>query len=89
MKKKKRTPILIYYIIALVVIILINAVLIPKLREPEIVKIEYNEFIEMIEEGKISKVEIDERKIRIEPKEQKASENFTTKQEDQTYPTTP
>lgn len=71
MKKKKRTPILIYYIIALVVIILINAVLIPKLREPEIVKIEYNEFIEMIEEGKISKVEIDERKIRIEPKEQK------------------
>jgi cell division protease FtsH len=71
MKKKKRTPILIYYIIALVVIILINAVLIPKLREPEIVKIEYNEFIEMIEEGKISKVEIDERKIRIVPKEQK------------------
>lgn len=71
MKNKKRTPILIYYIIAFVVIILINAVLIPKLREPEIVKIEYNEFIEMLNEGKISKVEIDERKIRIEPKEQK------------------
>ncbi|NLN05256.1 MAG: ATP-dependent zinc metalloprotease FtsH [Clostridiaceae bacterium] len=71
MKKMKRTPILIYYIIAVVVIVLINAVLIPKLREPEIVKIEYNEFIEMIQEGKISKVEIDERRIRIEPKEQK------------------
>ena len=66
---KKKIPVFTYYLIILVVVFLISMVLVPMMNRPVIKEISYSEFIEMVETDKISKVEITNNVITIEPKD--------------------
>ena len=77
MKKveKPKKPILFYYVIALVVLILLNTFLFPNLLNKHKVKsVDYGTFLTMVEEKKVSKVELDGDTI-----------TFTDKEEDPNY----
>jgi len=65
-RNKGRNPkksMLIYYAIALIILVILNWILLPGLfnKQPKAVK--YNQFIEMLENGQIKSIEIDETRI--------------------------
>ncbi len=68
MKDKKKRSIIFYYVAALIIILLLNLVVFPKFMEPTVKEIEYSEFLRMLEDGEIAKVEIEGTQITIEPK---------------------
>ncbi len=67
-KKHPNRPLMIYYVIALVVVMLLNALLFPRIERYSIKQVEYSEFLEMLKEGELEKVEINERQIAFTPK---------------------
>lgn len=66
---KPRLPVFIYYIIILVAVFLIWRLLMPGANKPVIKEISYKSFIDMVENGEVEKVEIDNTTITIVPKE--------------------
>ena len=68
--KHSKKPLIVYYIVALVVVMLLNALLFPQIQRYSVKQVEYSEFLQMLEEGKIAEVQINETQIAFEPKEQ-------------------
>ena len=67
MKEKKRIPIIIYYIIIVLAIVIFSSVILPKMTEPTYKEITYKEFIDMLNNGEIEKVELTNQQINIKP----------------------
>ena len=55
---KPQRPVIYYYLIALVVLLLLNFALVPWLSEKSIEETSYSEFLDELEAGNITKVEI-------------------------------
>lgn len=68
-KKNPNKPLIIYYIIALVVVMLLNALLFPQIERYSVRKVQYSEFIEMLENGEIKSVQINDTTIAFTPVE--------------------
>ena len=69
-KKDSRKPLIVYYIISLVVVMLLNTMLFPQIERQSVKEVEYSEFLTMLEEGKIEKVDIENTRIAFTPVEQ-------------------
>ena len=69
-KKDNRKPLILYYVISLVVVLLLNALLFPQIQRYSVKQVAYSEFLQMLDEGKIKSVEIDETQIAFTPTEQ-------------------
>jgi len=61
--KKPKKPMLFYYAVALIILIILNMTILPNIfnRKPE--EVSYNKFIDMLENGQVESVELDENKI--------------------------
>ena len=57
--KNDRKPIAFYYAIVLLVLLLLNFLLIPQINSAKVQDTTYGHFIEMLEDGKVSQVEVD------------------------------
>ena len=57
---KKKTPLIIYYFIALIAILVINFVIVPMATSVSVEEVGYGDFIEMLDNGKISEVEVNQ-----------------------------
>ena len=69
-KKNSKKPLIIYYVIMLVVVMLLNTMLFPQIERYSVKEVEYSEFLTMLEEGKIEKVDIENTRIAFTPVEQ-------------------
>ncbi|MEE3380678.1 MAG: ATP-dependent zinc metalloprotease FtsH [Succiniclasticum sp.] len=58
-----RRPLIFYYILAFVVIMLLNAYVFPTMFKPQVENIPYSTFLQMVDEGKFSKVEISDKRL--------------------------
>ena len=65
--KNPNRPLIIYYIIALVVVMLLNALLFPQIERYSVQKVQYSEFLKMLEDGEIQSVQIEENQIAFTP----------------------
>lgn len=69
MKKKNKKPkrprkqLLYYYGIALIIIILLNTFVLPKMLGQKLIEVDYNSFLNMLENGEVENVQIDEDRI--------------------------
>lgn len=63
--KKPKKPILYYYIIAMIVVVLLNAFVFPRMMRGKEEQIDYGQFLEMVESGKVEVVEIKDNDIYI------------------------
>ena len=52
-----------YYMLALAILLLLNTVIIPMFFSPKVQEISYSSFLQMVDEGKVDKVEITNNKI--------------------------
>ena len=59
-KIPKRSPYLYYAIAALVVMMLLNVFVMPKVNNAQITQVDYSTFLQMIDDGKVDAVELDE-----------------------------
>ena len=76
-KKDNRKPLILYYVISLVVVLLLNALLFPQIQRYSVKQVAYSEFLQMLDEGKIKSVEIDETQIAFTPTEQEEDGKVT------------
>lgn len=61
--KKPQKPMIYYYAMTLLFILLLNTVILPTFFSPKVNEISYGNFLQMVDEGRISKVEITDNKI--------------------------
>lgn len=54
-----------YYILALAILLLLNTVIIPMFFSPKVQEISYGSFLQMVDDGKVAKVEITNNKIAV------------------------
>ena len=59
-QKPPKKPLIFYYLIALLVLFLLNALVFPSLMSPKVVEVPYNEFLNMIDEGQVKQVALEE-----------------------------
>ena len=59
-QKPPKKPLIFYYIIAMVVVMLLNALLFPSVMEPQVYEVSSNQFEDMIDNGQVSLVALDE-----------------------------
>ena len=76
-KKDSRKPLIVYYVISLVVVLLLNTLLFPQIERYSVKQVEYSEFLQMLEDGNIRSVEIDQTTISFKPAEQEDDEKAT------------
>lgn len=62
-KNKRPRPLIYYYLVAMAVIMLLNTVILPRFVNPQVHQVNYNNFIQLVEDGKISKVQISDKEI--------------------------
>ena len=60
---KKPRSLFYYYGLALLIILVINTVIMPTFVNPKVKDVSYNSFIKMVDEGKVSKVEITDKRL--------------------------
>lgn len=58
-EKSPKRPIIYYYLIALFVILILNIFVLPIIQNQSITEVDYGTFLEQVEKGKVTKVEID------------------------------
>ena len=63
--KSPKKPLLYYYTIVLILLLVFNFVAMPWISEHQIKEVDYNTFIEMVDKGQVSAVEIQEQNNRI------------------------
>ena len=61
--KKPQRPMIYYYAMTLLFILLLNTVILPTFFSPKVNEISYGTFLQMVDEGRVSKVEITDNKI--------------------------
>lgn len=59
----KKRPLTYYYILMLVLILVFNSVIMPMFFNPKMKEVSYNNFLQMVDEGKVSKVEITDKRL--------------------------
>ena len=74
----KKRPLMYYYMMALLIIMLINTVIMPTFFNPKVHDVSYNSFMQMVDEGKLSKVEITDKRIAALGKDEQAKEIYVT-----------
>ena len=60
-----KKPLIFYYIAAMLAVFLLNFLAVPWLAQHQIKEVDYNTFVEMVEQGQVGKVEIQEQDNRI------------------------
>ena len=61
--KSPKKPVLMYYVIIFLLVILFNSVVMPAWREQQVKEVDYSTFMNLTDEKKIDKVEVDENQI--------------------------
>ena len=74
----KKRPLMYYYVMALLIILLINTVIMPTFFSPKVHDVSYNSFMQMVDEGKLSKVEITDKRIAALGKGEQEKEIYVT-----------
>ena len=64
-----KKPLIYYYLIAMVVLMLLNALVFPMINQVQVTEVGYNEFLQMIDEKKISEVSMDDSQITFTTKD--------------------
>ena len=59
-QKPSKKPLIYYYILAMIVLLLLNALLFPSLLQKQVVEVPYNQFLDMVDEGKVKEVALDD-----------------------------
>ena len=59
----KKRPLTYYYMLMLVLILVFNSVIMPMFFNPKMKVVSYNNFLQMVDEGKVSKVEITDKRL--------------------------
>lgn len=59
----KKRPLTYYYMLMLVLILVFNSVIMPMFFNPKMKEVSYNNFLQMVDEGKVSKVEITDKHL--------------------------
>lgn len=59
----KKRPLTYYYMLMLVLILVFNSVIMPMFFNPKMKEVSYNNFLHMVDEGKVSKVEITDKRL--------------------------
>ena len=59
----KNRPLTYYYMLMLVLILVFNSVIMPMFFNPKMKEVSYNNFLQMVDEGKVSKVEITDKRL--------------------------
>ena len=59
----KKRPLTSYYMLMLVLILVFNSVIMPMFFNPKMKEVSYNNFLQMVDEGKVSKVEITDKRL--------------------------
>lgn len=77
-QEKKQKPMLYYYVMTLLIILLINTVIVPTFFSPKVNEISYGSFLQMVDEGKVSKVEITDTKIAALSKDEGDAKIYVT-----------
>ena len=72
--QKPKKPLIFYYLIALAVLFLLNFLLVPTISGRNVKEVDYGTFLNMVEERKVSTVELDGDSIYFTDKE--ASPNY-------------
>ncbi len=77
-QEKKQKPMLYYYVMTLLIILLINTVIVPTFFSPKVNEISYGSFLQMVDEGKVSKIEITDTKIAALSKDEGDAKIYVT-----------
>ena len=59
-QKPSKKPLIFYYMVALLVLMLLNALLFPSMLSRQVTEVPYNEFLDMVDAGAVTKVALDE-----------------------------
>ena len=59
----KKRPLTYYYMLMLVLILVFNSVIMPMFFNPKMKEVSYNNFLQLVDEGKVSKVEITDKRL--------------------------
>lgn len=59
----KKRPLTYYYMLMLILILVFNSVIMPMFFNPKMKEVSYNNFLQMVDEGKVSKVEITDKRL--------------------------
>ena len=59
-EKKPQKRIMYFYGVMLLAMLLVNVLLVPYLSGRQVVEVSYNQFVDMLSEGKVDRAEIDE-----------------------------
>ena len=62
-KKTPKKPLIFYYSIILIVVMLLNALVFPSMLDRSVTQVGYNEFLEWVDEGRVSEVAMEENQI--------------------------
>ena len=68
-KKTPKKPLIYYYLVAILIIYLFNSVIAPMYFSPKVKEISYGNFLQKVDEGQVSKVEITSNKIAVVAKD--------------------
>lgn len=65
LENKPRNPLIYYYLIALAILMLLNILVVPRLADRLITEVDYGTFLNLIDDGRIKQVEVDQTKQEI------------------------
>ena len=80
--RPQKKPIVYYYLFILLAIILLNALIVPNIKEQEIKEVDYGTFLTMVEKGEVAEVEIQNTYIGFTPKDNENQIYKTGRMED-------
>jgi len=82
----KKRPLTYYYMLMLVLILVFNSVIMPMFFNPKMKEVSYNNFLQMVDEGKVSKVEITDKRLAAVDKNNEKEIYVTGRVEDPELP---
>ncbi len=77
-RKNQKKPLIYYYIVATVVVLLLNAFVFPAILKSKIKEIDYGTFLQMLEDKKVSGVEVSDRQIVLVSSDKEDKTIYTT-----------
>ena len=80
--RHQKKPVVYYYLFILLAIILLNALVVPNIKEQEVKEVDYGTFLTMVEEGEVNEVEIKDTYIAFTPKDNEKKIYKTGRMED-------
>ena len=80
--RHQKKPVVYYYLFILLAIILLNALVVPNIKEQEVKEVDYGTFLTMVEKGEVNEVEIKDTYIAFTPKDNEKQIYKTGRMED-------